>query len=146
MIRAAYHIKYSILTALFFIACISFSACNKTPSYDGQLSSFMANNSVGLYSMERASFRFDSTDCQIVRNESRKMIRLQKDDQSQIVNATFSTMHFNFEQIVNIKIAYVSPSYSSIYNIEAYLVQMQDGLYWLWDSDKKIGLIVPESD
>jgi hypothetical protein len=93
-----------------------------------------------------ASFRFDSTDCQIVRNESRKMIRLQKDDQSQIVNATFSTMHFNFEQIVNIKIAYVSPSYSSIYNIEAYLVQMQDGLYWLWDSDKKIGLIVPESD
>jgi hypothetical protein len=55
-------------------------------------------------------------------------------------------MHFNFEQIVNIKIAYVSPSYSSNYNIEAYLVQMQDGLYWLWDSDKKIGLIVPESD
>ena len=144
--RTAYHIKYTSLLALLFITCISFSACNKTPSYDGQLSSFMANNVVGLYSMERSSFRYDSTDCQIVRNEFRKMIRMQKDDQSQLVNATFSTMYFGFEQPVNIKIAYVSPSYTSSFNMEAYLVQMQDGLYWLWDSDKKIGLIIPGSE
>ena len=143
--RTQYHIKYLFLLGLLFITCISFSACNKTPSYDGQLSSFMANNSVGLYSMERSSFRYDSTDCQIVRNESRKMIRMQKDDQSQLVNATFSTMHFGFEQAVNIKVAYVSPSYTSSFNMAAYLVQMQDGLYWLWDSDKNIGLIIPES-
>ncbi len=144
--RTAYHIKYTSLLALLFITCISFSACNKTPSYDGQLSSFMANNVVGLYSMERSSFRYDSTDCQIVRNDVRKMIRMQKDDQSQLVNATFSTMYFGFEQPVNIKIAYVSPSYTSSFNMEVYLVQMQDGLYWLWDSDKKTGLIIPESE
>ena len=71
---------------------------------------------------------------------------MQKDDQSQLVNATFSTMHFGFEQAVNIKVAYVSPSYTSSFNMAAYLVQMQDGLYWLWDSDKNIGLIIPESD
>ncbi|MDD2242448.1 MAG: hypothetical protein PHW85_04260 [Bacteroidales bacterium] len=146
MRRTAYHIKYPSLLVLLFITCISFSACNKTLSYDGQLSSFMANNAVGLYSMERSSFRYDSTDCQIVRNEFRKMIRMQKDDQSQLVNATFSTMYFGFEQPVNIKIAYVSPSYTSSFNMEAYLVQMQDGLYWLWDSNKKIGLIIPESE
>ena len=122
------------------------SSCNKTPSYDGQLSSFMANTSVGFYSMDKASFRYDSTDFQSVRNYTRKIIRLQKDDQSIIFNAVFSTMSFGFEKEIDIKASYVSRSCSADYNLKTYLVQMQDGCYWFWDSDKKIGLIIPIED
>ena len=47
-----------------------------------------------------------------------------------------------------IKVSYVSPSHTSSFNMGYMdLVQMQDGLYfWLWDSDKNIGLIIPESE
>lgn len=139
--------KYFILVLciLPFLFC-TVSSCNKTASYDGQLSSFMANSDVGIYSLDRSSFRYDSTDCQTVRNELRKMVRFQKDDQSLIVNAVFSTLAFEFEKEIDIKVSYLSNSYSGDYSLKTYLVQVKDGFYWLWDSDKKTGLIIPAGD
>ncbi|MCI1720455.1 MAG: hypothetical protein LKM37_05505 [Bacteroidales bacterium] len=135
----------AFLAAAFF-ASMFFSSCNKTPDYDGQLSSFMANNTIGLYSLDRTAFRYDSTNCQIVRNDSRRMIRLQKDDQSELVNAVFSVAAFGFEKEIDIKVSYASSSYSKEFTLKTYLVQMQDGLYWFWDGDKKTGLIIPADD
>lgn len=139
-------IERFFLMFLFAAGALFVLSCTRNGNYSGELSSFMANTTEGLYSMDRYRFNYDSTNCQIVRNTQRRILRYQKDDQSQMVNAKFSTLLFDYEKEIDIAVNCKNGGNASSFNLKTMLVKMEEGKYWLWDSDKKIGLIVKPYD
>lgn len=126
------------------IAVLMLSGCVKTRKFTGELKSFLENTAVGVYTLDRTSFKYDESVCQTVVNEGRKTVRLQRDDNSVSVNIRFSTFDFSANTGVRMTIEFVSMTYKDSYTINAELVKALDGKLWFWSNERQTGILLPE--
>lgn len=126
------------LGILLLVACEKRNGMGK---YEG-LEYFMMQDAAGLYVDNDPIFIYDESSCQIACNEARKMVRFQRDDQSNYVNMVFSTLELYNAQIVNVAINYKTDMDKRNTMLEMTIVKSDEHKCWLWCEKGKTGIIL----
>ena len=149
MKRVFLHILMGLVHLGFILFCVALLfGCNKNPKgLSVESDSFEKKSGVGLVVKKNYVVLYNKSTFQYVYNIKRKSIRIQSDDHSEYVNATFTDYPKDIPQIndiVNVEIVYKdSVSDPEVRLILSMLILKQEsGKFWLWNEEEKVGLII----
>lgn len=122
-------------------------SCNRKEEIPVSVDFFLEQQTPGLIRGSKYLFSYNELNSQKVFNKRRKMVRLQRDNQSSYINVIFSTTphEISWDEIINgVEIKYaLSPSDSEKRILLPFrLVKSNNYKFWLWNEDEGIGLIV----
>lgn len=124
-----------LFTGLFLAACNG----NEKPS--GDIYYFLKQTNPGLYVSGNNLFEYNEKECQWAYNKTRKVVRLQKDDQSYYVNMVFSSWPDLLNEDIDVEIDYKTGSQQRKTSFVMILLKSEYGKNWLWNDQTKTGVI-----
>ena len=133
---------------LALLLSIALYGCNKRP--DGisvECHSFAGRNVIGLVKGKNYIVSFKKERCQYVYNKKRISIRFQDDEQNSYVSVQLETLEgvkpAVVNEVVNVELVYrVSVHDDECREIlPMTLLKEEDEICWLWNEEKKIGVI-----
>ncbi len=116
---------------------------NDMPDEHRQLEDFIEKDAVGLFGYGGFLFKYSEEECQLAVNHKRKQMRLQNDNQMDYVHIKFAKFPDASSVTLNVEVWYKvgKDEIHSVSQMET--VKTGNGKIWLWDMEKKAGLILP---
>lgn len=135
--------KILLFAAVLLCMCPGCRRGNDMPDAHEQLEDFIGRRSVGLFAFGGFLFKYSDQECQMAVNLKRKQMRLQNDNQMDYVHIKFLKFPDASSVAQSVEVWYKvgKDEIHSVSKMET--VKMGDGKIWLWDMEKKAGLILP---
>lgn len=140
--------KKTVLRLMLASSLLALCSCNGEPKgLSAESDSFEKRDAVGLVKGKNYLLLFNKTDSQFVYNFKRKYIRFQADDQTCYVNAFFrdypkDLVEINDVLMVELTYKERSAVQEKKLTLPMILLKQQEQMYWLWNEEEKMGLIV----
>lgn len=139
---SVFHAKLLLLPVILLVLGTSCKK-NGVPDEYEQMGDFIKKEKLGFFGYGGYLFKYSEEECQIAINSRRRQIRMQNDNQLDYVNVKFAKVPNSTDAEISVELRYKVGSDEIQAAVQMEIVKMGDGKIWLWNREKKGGLILP---